>query len=287
MKGRYGIIDVAIFIWDSQNPTKFFEISTAAIRLFAHMRREQTTLLLSEELMAIVLENYPNNDDTTHKLRGFKNALYQLLGAIPKQQSLSAARGSVVGPNEIKRDYFTDPRINSEIDRIETTIVDAGEGKMTFFSFQKIWDIHKREIRFVEGSHVVRVEVVLGDMGDEIDRYFLRKMCLFDPEAQKHLVREGYILPGGRQVSPLSAYVGKNVERCQKLIDESLSEKGDTKRFNWDCENCVWVVFRRSTGGEPDYRGNVPYHGHDETDETNIPPDILRKKSDLEKGCRC
>lgn len=283
---RRCLLDFESLVWDKaafqHSKQKYYVLLATLPRLFTRLRSSKTIVVFSPRLLGEIWGSFPfaemkPNEPEYERMRDFHSATLGFFGAAQIEYIVgNAGDPYATAEPEIKKDHFS-ASADSELDRIITEISEIGSGCVTFFSLLSIWPGGEDEISITRTSNPeVKIEVVLGDQDEVLDEYFERKMNVFDEEYKEHIKPE-FIQAKNPKKSRLSCYDGKNVNRCQELLDRAISS-GDCF-YNFDGER--WVVFRRSFGGEPCYRGNNPYHGHDVNDENDIPPDIRELKDAL------
>ena len=272
-------LDLEMFVWDPAiiaggNPAKYFTLIKNLPKFLKKLRTSK--IEISAALQAEIYSGIKPSLEL-HMSGDFRNEVTSFLGLL---KPCSNSYKNEICDLEVKPDVIKKHFSNStkeEILGMFCKIYRTGTGHFTFFSFEAIWFKDEDEIDIREsGGDATKVEVVLADDEDILDEYFNRKMNIFDENYEKHFVKEGYITVDGRKVSALSCYKGRNIPKCQELLDQAIEEKD--RLYYKDEDNDVWGVFRRSFGGEPNYRGNNVYHGHDEDVLTNIPTHIRNSK---------
>lgn len=281
---RPGILDLEMLLWNEemfqQNSALYQSLIGPITRLLTQFRKAKTVVLISETLMAEISAGFPlATAEGEHPL--FKKIMNTFLRQVRFSNFSFQTDSDLETTPNIKKSHFNE-KTNIELDRIIAKVFESGSGSHTFFSFTGIWVGGEDEINIQKATfETVKVEVVVSDKEAALE-YFTRKEKVFDKEYEKHHIQnDGLVWTGNRKVSPLSCYAGRNVERCQEVLDGAESDSNPNNKRMYRRFNDKWQVFRPSFGGEPNYRGNNVYHGHDEDDEERIPLEIRKRKEEL------
>ena len=292
---RPAVMDLEFFVWEKDeflsNKQKYYLLEHGLSLMLPVFRERKTKLVINPDMMESIFCSFPfnemNSDDSKNDgmLRQYFAAATFFLTALPSyKKSFEAAVPPLTVSPEISKTHFKPPLLE-EIAKMVNKIFFEGEGSATFFTMCAIWLSKSKKIEISDtGGKVVANEVLIIDNDNDFKTYQIRKMKRFDEEYKKHILPEKYSPIEGSKESQLSCYKGKDVERCQSLLDLSEPEPDGNRFYYFDRKNDVWVVFIPSFGADLKYWGENLYHGHDQKDESQIPTPIIKMKDQMDRG---
>ncbi len=272
-------IDPSVFIWNPEdyedNKYRYWEMVSSLSSLIEKLKNNN--FLISTVLQEQMINDFPANliPENRNDLWLVYGEIYSFLlniGSNAIECNNDIIEHLTSDPNQIK-DYFKE-ETKLEVSKLISYFHSNELDSFKYLSFNLLWnETNILETKVVDSKiH----QAIIADRGSQLSDYLDSFVLKFEHKSPKHDIsihkdKEKWLsssfLEKKAFISQLSCIENDESHNKAKTFLENRFDKiFGTRYYSYDTDNHVYIVFRKTL--------NNIYHGHDEYDIDNIPPEV-------------
>jgi hypothetical protein len=263
------VFDVSAIIWDEDDfkadKSKYYKLRNGVSYLFEKMGKEKPTILLRNELLNLMINEFPVRM-LPNEFHDFINIVYSFLGGncstfIPYSCTTSAGISST--PSQIKTHYNNNTK--NEVRYLISKMHTDDESISKYFTFKCLWN-ENNELTTKTEEKTNSYETIFSDNFNDLDDFFAKFKPKFEHndkhDCNPHKTKDAWQKRDTTKgfISQLSCYKEKINTKPQLILNKAIKYK--TGFIGYDVDNEVWVRFKC-------HKDNL-FHGFDEYDNENV-----------------